>query len=209
MNQNKWLAIFCFFLTASFISSESSASAREFAVSGVVHDSFRKPVKGVEVFLWEPRAGKVIESGHSNGEGLFKLVHEECDELNLEAAPDESTGLAGAIVERINGGQDRKVIIELKRGFLVKGRVTHGEKGLRGVTVKALASEKQHGATVHGGGTAKTSRGGYFSMILTPGPKKIVVVNDHIDGLQHKLEHSVVITEDVTLDNLNLSTQKW
>lgn len=184
------------------------ALAHKFAVSGVVHDSFRKPVKGVQVYLWEPSNRTIIESGRSNKEGFFKLVHEECNELNLEASPDETSGLAGAIVEKISGMQDRKVIIELHRGFLVRGRVMHGDKGLKGVKVKALASDKHKGSTVHGGGFAKTGRGGYFSMVLTPGRKKIVVSNDHIEGIQKKSEREVVITEDITLEDFSLGTQQ-
>lgn len=203
--KRKELVVVCFF--AMQVVLALPASAETFAVSGVVHDSFRKPVKGVQVFLWEAKEGKVIESGRSDKDGFFKLDHEECDTLNLEASPDDSTGLAGAIVEKINGRQNRKVIIELHRGFLVRGRVVHGDKGLKGVTVKALASDTHRGSTVHGGGTTKTGRGGYFRMILTPGPKKIVVINDHIEGVQRKLERPVVVTEDVVLDNLGLGTQ--
>ncbi len=115
-------------------------------------------------------------------------------------------GLASAIVEGIPGNETRNVIVTLKKGFLVSGRVVGNDKGLKGIIVKAISADlnKNEKARIHGGGAVVTDRGGKFEMVLTPGRKKLVLLNKQYSEFSDHAEIDVTVSADTDIGNIEV-----
>lgn len=166
-------------------------------ISGRITDSTGKPIPHVSVRLWLEDLG-LSSSQLSDANGYFEIEHKLCKSCTLEVVPNQNKGLASALIERIPGDSTRKIIVELKNGFLVCGRVIHDGKGLNGIALRVFASGHDNAShsQVHGGGTALTKKDGSYSLILTPGPKTLVAVNNHykiwfLEWTQNLLSHPI------------------
>jgi hypothetical protein len=119
--------------------------------------------------------------------------------------------LASAIVEDISGDENRSVLVSLKPGHLVSGRVVDASgTGLKDVLIKVFAEEHktEHSARVHGGGAVNTGSGGEFEMILTPGRKHIIVLNKRYGEVGERFDAKVNIKEDMRIADIQLPARK-
>ena len=174
------------------------------SICGRVVDQKQKPLGGVPLSLWESDGNLSMES-KTNSSGDFKFEHKPCGDLCLEVAPDHKLKLATALLENLPGGETRKLIVELKHGYLVTGRVIHEGKGLKGliIRVKPVGAENKR-AKVHGGGADETGRGGAFNLILTDGQKKLMVINDKYPEYSRHIEKTFAVNDDIHLGKIEL-----
>ena len=177
---------------------------RDCSISGRVVDQDAKPIADVTVQLWETNGDLTLDA-KTNNDGAFKFLHKNCGKLCLEVLPDRKLKLASALLENLPGGETRKMIVELKRGFLVTGRVVHGKKGLKDLLVRVKpVNAKDARARVHGGGTTETEKNGSFDLVLTAGEKKLQVINDKYPNFAKHEEKVFTVTEDMHLGKIEL-----
>lgn len=189
---------------ASDVLTDVDEDVPTFAISGRVVDQQQKPVSGVTVVLFESD-GQLSMETKSNGGGEFRFQHKPCGELCLDIVPERSLKLAEAVLEHLPGAETRKLIVELKRGYLVTGRVTHEGKGLKGVIIRVKpVGAKDKRTRVHGGGTAETGRGGTFDLILTEGQKHLMVINEKYPDCARRAEKDISVVDDTHLGRIEL-----
>ncbi len=182
------------------------AKAGEHNVHGTVLDEANEPVRWVQVQLWS-KDGSISESTETDRKGEFEIVHApNATQCFLEVIAPSKLGLASAIVEGIPGNETRNVIVTLKKGFLVSGRVVGNDKGLKGIIVKAISADlnKNEKARIHGGGAVVTDRGGKFEMVLTPGRKKLVLLNKQYSEFSDHAEIDVTVSADTDIGNIEV-----
>jgi hypothetical protein len=198
------LSLFLCAYKSSDVMTDVDTDVHTFSISGRVVDQRQKPLAGVPVLLWESDGDLSMES-KSNGTGEFKFDHKPCGDLCLEVSPEHRLKLASALIENLPGGETRKMIVELKGGYLVTGRVTHQGKGLKGliVRVKPLGVTDKR-TKVHGGGADETGRGGAFNLILTGGEKKLVILNDKYPQFSRHLQQTFSVSDDTHLGKIEL-----
>jgi hypothetical protein len=174
-------------------------------VSGRITDQLHKPVAGVQLKLVS-EAENLNCGSVTDANGQFAIEHEKCSVCCLEVCPSKNSKLAAAWVDNISGKENRKILVELKHGFVLKGRVVHEEKGLGNViiAVKPLDQQFQSQNFVHGGGRTKTNRDGAFCLVLTPGLKSIEVENKRYPLLVKSVKHTFSVTNDDTMPNIEL-----
>lgn len=185
-----------------------AAWAGEHEVHGTVLDDSNHPLRWVQVQLWS-KDGSISETTETDKKGEFEIVHAPNNsKCFLEVMAPSKLGLASAIVD-IPGNESRRLVVALKRGFLVRGKVTAHGKGLKGVIVKAVSAELGSNlkARVHGGGAAVTDRGGKFEMVLTPGNKKLTILNKQYTDLADHAEIDVSISSDTEIGNIEVPPQ--
>jgi hypothetical protein len=198
------LSLFVSAYKSSDVMTDVETDVHTFAISGRVVDQKQKPMNGVSVLLWES-AGDLSMECTSNGAGEFKFLHKPCGDLCLEVKPDRGLKLASAFIENLPGGETRKMIVELKGGYLVTGRVTHAGKGLKGLIVRVTPTGAIDKRTkVHGGGADETGRGGVFNLILTGGEKKLLVINDKYPQFSRHVESAFTVIDDTHLGKIEL-----
>lgn len=174
-------------------------------VSGRVTDGHNKPVKFVKVELWE-KDGELYQHTSTNRRGEFKIKHDPCGPCYLEVVAPLKSRLAQALVEDIPGNDDRSVLVSLKRGFLIRGKVLHQGKPLRDLVVKVYSEDHatDDNARTYGGGAARTGIMGGFEMVLTPGEKRIVVLNSRYPELSPRYEAKLKVIEDAQLADIEI-----
>jgi hypothetical protein len=189
---------------ASDVMTDVDTDVHYFLISGRVVDQGQKPVGGVTVLLWE-KDGDLTMEKKSNGAGEFSFEHKPCGDLCLEVTPEHHMKMASALIENLPGGETRKMIVELKKGFLVTGRATHDGKGLKGLIVRVTPVGNIDKRTkVHGGGAAETGRGGAFDLILTGGQKKLAIFNDKYPEYARHTEKIFTVTDDFHLGKIEI-----
>ncbi|MBI1270361.1 hypothetical protein GC174_08005 [bacterium] len=174
-------------------------------VSGRVTDVHNKPVKFVKVELWE-KDGELYQTTSTNRRGEFKIKHDPCGPCFLEVVAPLKSRLAQALVEDIPGNDDRSVLVTLKRGFLIRGKVLHQGKPLRDLVIKVYSEDHatDDSARTYGGGAARTGLMGGFEMVLTPGEKRIVVLNNRYPELSPRYEAKLKVIEDAQLADIEI-----
>lgn len=178
----------------------------EKTVSVQVMDENGKSLRGIPVELWT-KDGNVALKGRTNGKGHLEFTHMPSEKCFLEVMPPIKKRLASAIVEDISGDENRSVLVSLKPGHLVKGRVLDSTgRGLKDVLIKVFAEEHktEHAARVHGGGAVNTGGGGEFEMVLTPGRKHIIVLNKRYDDVSERLDAKVTIKQDMRIADIEM-----
>ena len=189
---------------ASDVMTDVGADVRLFSLSGRVVNQQQKPLTGVPVVLFES-GGKLSMETKTGSNGEFKFQHKPCGDLCLDVLPDRGLKLAEATLENLPGEETRKLIVELKTGFLVTGRITHDGKGIKGLIVRAKpVGAKDKRTRVHGGGTTETGRGGTFNMILTEGQKNLLVINEKYPEYSRHVEKSFGVYDDTHLGRIEL-----
>lgn len=184
-------------LFVSVAASARPALALEKVISGQVRDDKNNILPGIKVDLWT-NDGAVSLTTRTNEGGKFTFKHPSCGPCFLEVMAPRKSNLASALVDDIPGDEGRTVVVTLKRGYPVFGRVTSQGKGLKGIVVKAYSRrhDTDRKERVYGGGAVLTRGGGDFEMTLTPGEKKFVLLNNKYDRIaKHANINAKVIVE--------------
>jgi hypothetical protein len=165
-----------FLMTIVMLVSCATASARQrvkldkpkpVKVSGKVCDSEGKPIKGAQVFLID-HDQRVKLSDKTDENGMFEIPHERVEFDSLQIIPPVSMHLAEAILKDMPASEGRHVVVNLKPGVLVSGRIVAAGHPLKGVTVRAIAKSSD---SVHDSAEAVTDKKGQYELLLTPGDK--------------------------------------
>ena len=172
-------------------------------ISGRVTDVGQKPLSNVHIKLWADGQG-LLESSTSNDQGEFSFTHKRCKSCILEFLPSRTTGLAAALVE-VPGEATRTVVVQLRRGFILKGKVMANGEALKGILVRVRSIDNKEGEHhVHGGGAAITARDGTFTLTLTPGSKSMAIINQKYPEFASHIEIPVTVTSDAQLEDIVL-----
>ncbi len=198
-------------LAAIYFVMGNSVQAAEtygcYKLSGRVTDSANNPVKNVRVECWERKDNGFISSTYTDNKGEFQFAHDPCGPLFLEVTAPVKTHLASAIVENIPGTEARNVLISMKHGYLVEGKVTSREgKPVKGVVLKAFASGHAFKSSerVHGGGAVVTAKNGSYKMVLTPGEKTFVLLNQNYKEYASYSSEKRTVTHDQMIVDLQI-----
>lgn len=176
---------FAGFVTAKFRADDLP----KLMVSGKVTDSHGLPVKGAKLTLIDMQSRERV-SGKTDKDGHFEISHEPGKTEALQVIPPAKTGLAQAIITNIPGDEGRHVLVSLKPGLWVTGRVVSSGYPLKGVRVKVIGRGND---AMHDGGEAQTNGRGQYALSVTPGEKVFEVseVRDSaVIGL-HRQKHRV------------------
>lgn len=174
-------------------------------ISGTVSTANgKKPMPGVQVILLN-QTGVQLAQGITGERGGFSFKHTQCRKCMLQILPNLDTHYACAVIENIPGDANRNFILNLQRGFTVTGRVTSGKRGLKGIGMRAYSlDEGAEGKKVYDGGLAITGRNGTFTMILTPGHKKIELTNSKYSELEGLTEMTWDVTGDAQIPDIEM-----
>ncbi len=173
-------------------------------ISGTISTAAKKPMPGVQVILLN-QTGVQLSSGVTGERGGFSFKHTLCRRCTLQVLPNLDTHYACAVIENIPGDTNRNFLLSLQRGFTVTGRVVSGKKGLKGIGLRAISLDPNtDGKQVYDGGLAITGRNGTFTMILTPGHKKIEITNSHFSELEGSTEMTIDVIGDAQLQEIEI-----
>jgi len=139
-------------------------------------------------------------------QGRFMLLNNFQGDCCLEVTPVVKSGLSHALIERVPGQQTRQFVVQLKHGFNISGRVVYKGRGVKGMIVKVIPahSGSEADSSVHGGALTTTAGDGSFRVVLTPGEKSLVVINERYNGLAPELKQTVEITGDTRMPDITL-----
>lgn len=182
----------------------------EKTVSVMVMDEKGKPLRGITVELWT-KDGDIALKERTDGKGHVEFKHMPSEKCFLEVLPPIKKRLASAIVEDISGDKNRSVLVSLKPGHLVTGRVIDSSgRGLKDVLIKVFAEEHktEHSARIHGGGAVNTGGGGEFEMVLTPGNKHIIVLNKRYQDVRERFDAKVSIKNDMRIADIEMPVRR-
>ncbi len=199
-------------VAATLLAGNVSATAGEFktdaptnvTVSGKIKNQQGEPVKGAQVFLIDRESGQKLQA-KTDKAGYFKISHDRSEFETLLVIAPEGTGLAQAALSDIPAHDARHVIVSLKPGVLVRGKVISAGKPLKGITVRAIPKTTD---IVHDSGETSTNGKGEFWLTITPGEKVFEVIdfeNDVVCGL-HREAH--LITTGGALPNIIVPAQR-
>ncbi len=159
---------------------------------------------GVQVILLN-QTGVQIATGMTGERGGFSFKHTLCRRCTLQILPNMDTHYACAVIEDIPGDTNRNFLLSLQRGFTITGKVVSGKKGLKGIGLRAVSLDTNaEGKKVYDGGLAITGRNGIFTMILTPGHKKIEITNSHFSELEGTTETMIDVIGDAQLPEIEI-----
>jgi hypothetical protein len=202
------VALLTIWTVASWVSSASlpclagrTVIERKVFVRGRVLDPTAKPVASAKILLRNQDSGEIITET-TDSKGDFSVQHPLCSSVSLEVVADEKHRLARAQYDQLTGRETKQMIIRLHRGFLITGKVVSAAKGLRDIDV-LVASEHPEEA-IYGGGLSRTSKDGTFRMVLTPGAKKLKVLNSERQDLPQVVERNIVVTTDSIIPEIEL-----
>lgn len=202
-----WAAVLTVILLAGVLPSLAADDGVILSeIGGRVLDAERNPIANAQVKLLDEN-GDLLLSTQSSGDGSFALKHRPCVSCALQVVPDDKTSLASALIGRIPGDANRRILVTLQKGFRISGRITGDGKGLKGLLVKVVGpgdSSKR----VYSGGECKTARDGSFAMRLTVGPKTLSVRNEKYMKFASKYDHEFDVSSDQTLPDINLPTTR-
>lgn len=145
-------------------------------ISGKVCSHDGKPVRGAVVSLIDHDehfrlTAKTDETGH------FSIKHARLQFDSLQIVPPVESRLAQAELKDLPKTEGRHILVSLKPGVEVTGRVLAGGRPLRGATVHAYTKSSD---AVHESAEATTNKKGQYTLLLTPGEKifEITDIND-------------------------------
>lgn len=180
------------------------------------------------VRLWEA-SGEVSLETKTKSNGEFSIPHNNCGKLTLEVIPELDKGCSQSLVENLPGDETRKLIVRLRQGHLVTGRVVAEEavngvalaglmrkknatvlRGLKGLTIKVEPLDKGDDGRAHlyGSGGCETGRQGSFSMRLTAGKKKLTIYNELYPELVKAGSKEIIVDGDEHLGAIKLVPKK-
>ena len=175
-------------------------------ISGRVTDPSSRPVTGAKVVVFDDEATWSV-SDTTDSDGKFSVKHSECKLCFVEVTPRKKGELAAALIEEVNGKSNRRFLIQLHHGFLVRGSVVSPDgRPLKDIVVKISSADKDEdsSAKIHGGGAAVTARDGNYKLCLTPGHKRLTIINEKYPMLVKHLVQKFQVTSDGALENIVL-----
>lgn len=175
-------------------------------ISGRITDPSSNPVVGAKVVVFDDEATWSV-SDISDKNGKFSIAHEPCTSCFVEITPRKKGELAAALIEEVNGKANRRFLIQLHHGFSVRGSVVAEDgKPLKDIVVKISSADanEDSSAKIHGGGAAVTAKDGNYQLCLTPGHKKLTIINEKYPALVKHLVQKFQVTSDGALENIVL-----
>lgn len=184
-------------LALVFFACTLSLSAQETTrISGLVRDPLGHPAIHVEVIFMDEQTGSTFRKS-TDSKGQFEFLHQPCNNLRLEVRPRSTSGLSYVLVEHIPGNKTRQLVIHLKQGFAVTGKVTYKGKGIKGLRVQALpAAISSQNNYMHDGGLSTTNSHGKYHFVLTPGLKELTVLKDKRTKFALPVHQTLMVTSD-------------
>ncbi|MBY0549927.1 MAG: hypothetical protein K2W95_21820 [Candidatus Obscuribacterales bacterium] len=167
------------------------------------------PVSGAKIFVHDEETGDDVK-GSSDGKGHFAIKHAECNFFSFVVVPPPESGLSRAHFEHVSGEAGKHFIVQLRRGFVVTGRITSGGVGIKGLHVRFSANDDgmTNAEVVHGGGITTTGRNGEFELTLTPGQKIIEIRNDRYRDIAAITTQQVTVSGDTKLPDFVLPNRE-
>jgi hypothetical protein len=202
-----WLAICLALLFLPIASAfakepELTVEEKEPVLSGRVTDAANQPLKNAQVLLTIPnstfRAAQMTKA-----DGNFALPHEPATLCHLEVLPPKDSGLASALLDHIPGEATRRVVIQLKPGLSIKGKLTGDGKGLKGLKI-LIEPVQEKDKSVHANGWAKTGNNGEFEVTVIPGMKRFTVTNTRYEEFVASYHTDLKITESGAIPDIAL-----
>lgn len=190
-------------LVAGLLACAAVAADESPVLRGSVTDEAGRPVPNARVCLRQIGAD-AEHTTRTDKQGHFALSNEFAGNCVLEVCPSTKSGLSRAVIDQVPGKTTRQFVVHLKHGFRLSGRVTFGGRGVKGMTLKVVPSEAGSADAVHGGGWTATGSDGRFHLVLTPGAKMLVVVNERYSGLVKELRQPINVTGDTQLPDIVL-----
>jgi hypothetical protein len=173
-------------------------------IAGKVTDERKAPVKRALVILTD-RDHRTTQKTRTDGHGHFMFSHLPSGGETLQVIPAVKSGLAQAVLTDVPGDEGRHVLISVRKGFLVKGRVVSGDQALKNVTVRVITHD---GDNVHGGGEDVTDGKGAFALVLTPGQKTVEVTDITNPQLVGSYKQKYNVTADGTMPDLKVPASR-
>ena len=174
-------------------------------VTGSVRDEGGHPLPKIRVCLRNAASGEE-HCQKTDKQGRFALVNDFPDSCSLEVTPVIKSGLSRALIEKVPGKETRQFVVQLKHGFNISGRIVYEGRGVKGMIVKVVPADAagETDSLVHGGAMTTTTGDGSFHVVLTPGQKYLVVINDRYSGLVPEFKQKVDITGDTRVPDITL-----
>lgn len=190
------------------MSATSLAAEESLMLKGKIINPDGQPVTGVKIVIHDEESGEEIK-GDSDGKGKFAIKHAPCSYFSFDVIPPANSSLSRAHFQHMSGEAGKHIIVQLHRGFSVKGRVTAHGVGLKGLLVKVSPNDTSMSnvEVVHGGGTTRTGRNGEYQLILTPGNKLIEIKNDRYSDVPATARQSIAVSGDISLPDIELRTK--
>jgi hypothetical protein len=162
---------------------------------GRVTDSDLKPLGSVQLKLTSPDTNLKV-TAVTKGDGSFEIAHDPCKICQLEVYPPKGSKLASALLDNLSGESTRRLVIQLREGLHVIGKVTGNGKGLKGLdlTFVPVDAETSKRASVHGSGLTRTGKNGSFSLTVTPGMNRLTIDNDRYPEFEEHFDTHVNVT---------------
>lgn len=146
-------------------------------ISGKVTDAHGVSVVGAQVILIDRETHQNMQA-KTDKSGSFAVKHNHSSFESMQVIPPVNSRLAQAVLKDLPADDSRHVLVSLKPGVVVSGRVLSGNKPLKGVTVRAIAKSRD---VVHESGETTTNGKGQFKLLLAPG-QKIIEITDVRDS---------------------------
>lgn len=176
-------------------------------LKGKVTDPSGRGVNGAKIVVHDEEHNE-YKSGRSDSNGEFEVEHTLCNNLSFEVTPPPKLGLAPAHYQHVTGGLSKHFIVKLHPGFKISGRITAAGRGLKGLPIRFVGLEAGSTSTVHGGASTVSRADGRFSVLLTPGKKRLEISNDEYSDLAPIYHHEITITGDTVIPDMILPVQK-
>lgn len=178
-------------------------------LKGKVLNPEHHPVSGAKIFVHDEETGDDVK-GSSDGKGHFAIKHAQCNYFSFVVVPPPESGLSRAHFEHVSGEAGKHFIVQLRRGFVVTGRIISGGVGVKGLHLKVSANDDgmTNAEVVHGGGITTTGRNGEFELTLTPGQKIIEICNDRYRDIAATTKQRVTVSGDTKLPDFVLPNRE-
>jgi hypothetical protein len=172
---------------------------------GRVTDANLKPLGSVQLKVTSPDS-KLKISTDTKDDGSFQIAHDPCKICALEAFPPKGSNLAPARLDNLPGDTTRRLVIELKEGFEISGRILGNGKGLKGLAISIVPANDQSSkpSSIHGSASATTDKAGSFSMLVTPGAKKVTIANDRYPRFTKSFSTQIDVTAGGGIADISL-----
>jgi len=193
-------------LISSSLATSILPACADAIISGRITDPESHPVSGAKVVVFDDEA-TWSASDVSDANGKFSIKYESCKSCFVEITPRQKGELAAALIEEVNGDANRRFLIQLHRGFTVRGCVVAKDgRPLKDIVVKISSAEagEDSAERIHGGGAAVTAKNGNYELCLTPGHKRLTIINEKYPTLVKHLVQKFQVTSDGALENIVL-----
>ena len=198
-------AIATLLLLSLLVCTAARAADQQALVSGTVRDEGGHPLPKIRVCLRDD-ASSAARCSKTDKQGRFVLVNDFQGACSLAVTPGIKSGLSRAMIERVPGHETRQFVVQLRHGFNISGRIVYEGRGVKGMIVKVVPADAgtENDSSVHGGALTTTAGDGSFRVVLTPGEKYLVVINEKYSGLVPQLKQKVDITGDTRVPDIPL-----